>query len=275
MRLSCPNCHARYAVSASMIPASGREVECSACGHVWVFVPEGPQERAGDDETADPAAPPRDTAPPVAQTQTAPPPVEDVAEDGDPVAGSDAEAPIPPAHERMDPSALGVLREEAARETSARAAERSAPQPPQAAAPPDGEGAAVTPGPAQPRAPYLATPQPREGDEAPRPERSSAEASLRRQVRERAAAEAETAPGPSRRGASRRGFAAGLGLVIALAVLGALLYAGSDEIAAAWPPAEAALAAYVDAIDGARLWIAARAEDSVTALVELIARLSG
>ncbi len=266
MRLSCPTCHARYAVSASMIPAGGREVECSACGHVWFFVPNG-------QETADSA--PSEPAPPDEQAQDMPSPFEDDAEDGNPAAESDADAPIPPAHERMDPSALGVLRDEAARETSARAAERSATQPPEAAAPPNSDGAAVTPGPAQPRAPYLATPQPRAADDTPQTDRGSAEVSLRRQVRERAAAEAATPPVAPRRGAGGRGFAAGLGLVIALAVLGALIYAGSEEIAAAWPPAEAALAAYVEAIDGARLWLAARAEESVTALVELIARLGG
>ncbi len=256
MRLSCPNCHARYAVSASMIPAAGREVECSACGHVWFFVP------AESQGTAE-AAPAQD-APPAVETEP------DAAPDD-----IDADAPIPPAHERMDPSALGVLREEAARETSARAAERDGAEPPETAAAPGGDGAAITPGPAQPRAPYLATPQPSGGGDAPRPDRSTAETSLRRQVRERAAAEAATPPAAPRRDAGGRGFATGLGLVIALGALGALLYAGSDEIAAAWPPAEAALGAYVEAVDQARLWLAARADDSAAALTELIARLGG
>ena len=35
MRLICPQCNALYDVSAEMIPPEGREVECSACGHVW------------------------------------------------------------------------------------------------------------------------------------------------------------------------------------------------------------------------------------------------
>ncbi len=35
MRLICPQCNALYDVPGEMIPPEGREVECSACGHVW------------------------------------------------------------------------------------------------------------------------------------------------------------------------------------------------------------------------------------------------
>lgn len=35
MRLICPQCNALYEVSSDMIPPEGREVECSACGNVW------------------------------------------------------------------------------------------------------------------------------------------------------------------------------------------------------------------------------------------------
>ena len=35
MRLTCPRCGAQYEIAESAIPALGREVECSACGHVW------------------------------------------------------------------------------------------------------------------------------------------------------------------------------------------------------------------------------------------------
>ncbi|SHI97302.1 MJ0042 family finger-like domain-containing protein [Shimia gijangensis] len=35
MRLSCPNCGAQYEVPLEVIPTSGRDVQCSNCGHTW------------------------------------------------------------------------------------------------------------------------------------------------------------------------------------------------------------------------------------------------
>lgn len=35
IRLTCPECGAEYRVDAGAIPAGGREVECSSCGHGW------------------------------------------------------------------------------------------------------------------------------------------------------------------------------------------------------------------------------------------------
>jgi predicted Zn finger-like uncharacterized protein len=36
MRLICPVCSAQYEVDGGMIPAEGRDVQCSACGKVWL-----------------------------------------------------------------------------------------------------------------------------------------------------------------------------------------------------------------------------------------------
>ena len=36
MRLNCPECAARYDVPEKNIPRSGRDVQCSACGHTWL-----------------------------------------------------------------------------------------------------------------------------------------------------------------------------------------------------------------------------------------------
>ncbi|MEM9343589.1 MAG: zinc-ribbon domain-containing protein [Pseudomonadota bacterium] len=35
MRLTCPNCDTQYEVDSSMIPPSGRDVQCSNCGWTW------------------------------------------------------------------------------------------------------------------------------------------------------------------------------------------------------------------------------------------------
>jgi predicted Zn finger-like uncharacterized protein len=54
MRLICPVCSAQYDVDAELIPAAGRDVECSACGKVW-FVGPG-RVRATPAERGRPAA---------------------------------------------------------------------------------------------------------------------------------------------------------------------------------------------------------------------------
>ncbi len=39
MRLVCPNCGAQYEVDDRVIPDSGRDVQCSSCGHGWYQMP--------------------------------------------------------------------------------------------------------------------------------------------------------------------------------------------------------------------------------------------
>ena len=46
MLIVCPNCAARYEVAALALPAQGREVECTACGHVWLHLPPPDARRA-------------------------------------------------------------------------------------------------------------------------------------------------------------------------------------------------------------------------------------
>lgn len=63
MRLVCPNCGAQYEVDDRVIPDSGRDVQCSSCGHAWYQMPAGadagegpepaePEEAIGADEDA-------------------------------------------------------------------------------------------------------------------------------------------------------------------------------------------------------------------------------
>lgn len=42
MRITCPNCLAQYEVDAGLLPDEGRDVQCSACDHVW-FQPAPPR----------------------------------------------------------------------------------------------------------------------------------------------------------------------------------------------------------------------------------------
>ena len=76
MRLTCPNCDARYQVSDEAIPPAGRDVQCSNCGQTWFQhhpdnppaetdsqspdLGAGPDLRDPDEEVA-PPPPPRDS----------------------------------------------------------------------------------------------------------------------------------------------------------------------------------------------------------------------
>lgn len=101
MRLICPNCGAHYEVPDDVIPKAGRDVQCSNCDHTWFFRPTAP-------EPAE--APPIDTPDGAAAEngETPPPGLEEA---------------LPRPRREIDPDVLDVLREEAAYEARARAAE--------------------------------------------------------------------------------------------------------------------------------------------------------
>ena len=110
MRLVCPNCSAQYEVDAAVIPESGRDVQCSNCGHTWW------QRRA------DEGAPPE----PVEETEARPAPRTVETEAADHV---EAEAPDQVETEATDPveTAAGDLAEIKAQV----AAEAGIPSPPE------------------------------------------------------------------------------------------------------------------------------------------------
>ncbi len=56
MRLICPNCGAQYEVANDAIPAAGRDVQCSNCGHAWFQRPQEADIAADDVATAEVAA---------------------------------------------------------------------------------------------------------------------------------------------------------------------------------------------------------------------------
>ncbi len=156
MRLICPNCGAQYEVADDVIPVAGRDVQCSNCGHTWF-------ERPGASEAAEAgeALPHLEPAPEQAEVVAAMPDPEPQPElipepEPEPEIPSEAEpeipfeptpapepepAPIPDADPipAFDPVAIAaaaavprrglsedlaeMLRQEAAREAEARAAE--------------------------------------------------------------------------------------------------------------------------------------------------------
>jgi len=99
MRLTCPNCGAQYEVPDDVIPESGRDVQCSNCGDTWFqFHPDHTPDDAPNEDNED------------TQSWDAPD-------------NADEEDLGPIQRKELDDSVTSVLREEADRETRARAAE--------------------------------------------------------------------------------------------------------------------------------------------------------
>lgn len=265
MRLICPNCDAQYEVDASLIPAEGRDVQCSACSHVWFMSPDMP---ADERELADLGVL---AAPPVV-----PDPEPEPEEDPEP------EDPQVLRRHSLDESMLAVLREEAERETraraeeAARAAARSLEMQPEL-------GLTEAPAPRlriRPRAqepedtaPPPAAPAPDSGPMSTRTARrellpdieainSTLDASG---AARRGGARMDLPEPPERR---RAGFRLGFVLMIALAVLAWVVYSQSARIAQSVPAAQPALTAYVALMDQARLGLDAVMQGALNRLSE-------
>lgn len=134
MRLNCPNCAAQYEVPEEVIPEDGRDVQCSACGDTWFqlhpshpdykpsFDPDASEEDPYDgfDDEPDVEAAVEETEEAISDPETDP-----VFDDEDPSEEEDEyEPPTQPAPQELPEDVANVLREEAARETQAREAER-------------------------------------------------------------------------------------------------------------------------------------------------------
>ena len=148
MRLVCPNCGAQYEIDGRVIPDTGRDVQCSNCGHTWFQRPVGAEapeapapaggQAPGPEETAragrEPAETGADTAatePDTAAEPAQPTPQAEADAEAGQDAGTEAEAASPAPAEppttprpTLDESLQAVLREEAEREARARARER-------------------------------------------------------------------------------------------------------------------------------------------------------
>ena len=278
MRLICPNCGAQYEVDDSLIPAGGRDVQCSNCGHGWFQRPahldQGLADELGTELPDGPDAPEVWAATP------------ERAVAGDDYDEEDAEAPtaVPlPAGGRpvLDPSIRGILEAEAEREARARRAETpietqgdlgldSAPA----------KGSAVRERMARLRgldvddradsaaaAVAAATAAGSRRDLLPDIEEIN---SSLRSAEERDADElAEHPPQRPRRGGFRTGFTA----IVVVAAVGMAIYLAADTITAAVPAAEPVLDDYVAWVDRTRIWLDGVAQDwirRITAMVDSI-----
>ena len=138
MRLICPNCSAQYEVPADVIPAEGRDVQCSNCQETWFQTHPDTEPQTDVAQTlkehfaqTEPEAAP---IPEQSDAVSEPDPIDEefkraLDQELDTIGEDDPEIAPAPAitHERskreIDPSVADILREEAQRERAQRAAE--------------------------------------------------------------------------------------------------------------------------------------------------------
>lgn len=290
MRLTCPRCAAQYQIADAAIPAAGREVECSACGHVWhqeglaKSAPEpaaagfDPQARPVLNRALDesvlailreeaaremrvrngaPPAPAADhipaTEPEAPQTDAAPPPAPQVDWPATTVTVSEPAAPAPVAA----PAAADMPADAEARPERA---PEPAPDPE-----PEAPDWPETPPPSLPDAAELAATLTRpvllpEPSPAPPPELEAARTMLRPAQTEAPAPLPTAAQPPAAQPAPvmpppqpRSGYASGFGLAAMLALGLVAVYALAPQI----PPGKggAMLAEWRQGMDRGRLWL--------------------
>lgn len=300
MRLVCPECTAEYEVEDSAVPPTGRDVQCSACGHIWLQAPAGgwPEEEdadTGDADTEDagedtPPGDAREGAPPSDGSGAVPEmpaetvlpeairdmPAEETAEP-EAKAGADAGEPEQAAERpaRRNPAAspevIAILREEAEREARARRREGAAGLEVQS----DLGLVEAEPTPPSRHKPSIEDAQPRGRDRLPAIDEIET-ARLGPAPRPPAAASVRAAtpePGEGARGRGR--YRTGFLLSVVLATAAALVYARAGDIATALPEAGPALESFVAGVDGLRLRIDDLARAAVAALSALAERAGG
>ncbi|WP_198144920.1 zinc-ribbon domain-containing protein [Pseudorhodobacter aquimaris] len=278
MRLVCPNCGAQYEVDTGAIPDSGRDVQCSDCGHAWFQAPldidfEAEEARLTPKAAVRPAesvAPPQDPIPEPAPTPASepfgsPPPLYDHDDEDDDEEEQDAEcapAPQPVAPRRgMDDSLLSVLREEADREAAVRRSEVPRPleiQPDLGLEETAGAAKAV-----RDRLARLRVPEPVAEDT----DKPTARRDLLPDIEEinstlRASSENRhgEADGPEQSAAldtehSKAAFRSGFLLILLVAFLLMVTYMAAPKLVEQFPAAEGVLKSYVAAVNGLRLWL--------------------
>ncbi len=263
MRMICPNCGAQYEVDADVIPETGRDVQCSNCGHTWF---QKHAEQIAEQDQSQPTETPAETASP-------PEPVEETVLADTPEETPD-EIPVPPQQQKLDEGVAGILREEAERETTERSFESGGleSQPDLglgASTPEDDEQSASLHSNNEAAAPADKTSDNSRRDLLPDIEEinSTLAASPENSIDD--AEDDEATQEIKRRDGFRRGFYAAL---FVFAIM-ALIYVFSPNIATAFPKLAPTLAGYVDWVNTLRTSvdrILLSGVDKITALLALL-----
>ena len=280
MRLKCPNCGAQYEVDSTVIPDTGRDVQCSNCGHTW-FQKHAAQEAELDEQPVSDAAaiPETDTPAPVVEAQDIPPAEETVPEppkaaEPEPPEVAEPE-PAPPPRQPLDQGAADVLREEAELEFSQRspaspAPEEQPPAEPQISADQVSDEQAERPTLTQALGAGKASFDSKRKDLLPNIEEINstldASGSVVETEENHAAAEEMR-----RRSGFRRGFIAAVAIFAVLA----LTYVYAPDIADAVPGTANWLVSYVDWINALRTSVDGVMLGAVEKLTGILAQISG
>ncbi len=273
MRLICPNCDAEYQVDDAAIPETGRDVQCSNCGHAWFQLPADAEIAREAEEELFGETPSEADLQPTPSTENAP---AAAVADASPAADAADEAtempeavPAAAARQTLAESVLSVLREEAERETAVRREEdptlRSAADMGTVETQTElGLDDAATATSAAAR--HIAR---LKGADPNLPPEAEAKAAARRDLlpdieeinstlranSDRAQAEEDDIDALPDIRPRRRGFRSGFALMMVVAVALAMAYIMAPRIVAQIPGSAPTMKAYVAAVDSGRIWL--------------------
>lgn len=265
MRLICPNCGAQYEVSDDVIPAQGRDVQCSNCGHTWFESPGASAAAEEDfdvfDQVPDVPEPTPDPLPEPEPEPALPSALDNAPGDDGLVAAPQPDAPKRPP---LDDSIAAILREEAAREEKNRAAEAQSGLEQQSDLGLD-DLPTMTETKKAESADRIAR---LKGEEAPDRLSAAVAATVAGSRREmlpdiedinatlRSDSERDAPPPlPEEEAAvERRGFRLGFFSVLIIIAVLVAIYVLSKDIVAAVPALDGIMVAYVGAVDSLRIW---------------------
>jgi predicted Zn finger-like uncharacterized protein len=295
MRLVCPNCGAQYDVPLEVIPAEGRDVQCSNCAHSWFQAhPDSAPPAQAQPEVAAPAedelisaAAPEDTPAPAPASEPA-----EIAE-----ADDDLPPPMPataPPRRTIDAEMADLFREEREFEARQREADTLETQPDlglqspayedevarrsrearermaqvRGETPPDETALQPAPRRPEPAVPPAAEPVADPDQDAAISAAAAAVGSRRdllpdvEEINQTLRASSEPRVEnisdhgyPEERDPRRGGFSKGLLTMIGLSGIGAALYAFSTELGTAVPALAPMMESFVAIVDQGRVWL--------------------
>jgi len=277
MRLICPNCGAQYEVDGTVIPDSGRDVQCSNCGHTWFqrktaqeAEPETPPVPAAAPEPTDSATVSATDSPQDQDADTSP---DDEIADTGPAPETKPETPQP-TRQPLDAEVENVLRQEAELETSQRANDGGSleTQPDlglnQLAAEPEPIFAERS---AQLDQPKISDPSVDNSRRDLLPDIEEINSTLAASSNTAGSEKSEEMTEQRRRSGFRRGFL----LAFLVFSMMALVYVYAPKIADAAPKSASALSAYVDWVNALRISVDNIMLGAIEKLTSLLAQING